>query len=259
MAQGIDEIPDEKTTVWTQQDIDETLAIFEKVNKELQGIPEEKTTVYTAEVDDVGIEIVKGIFQKELPDESIVLVQAKTDESSINTAKAEIDKIPKQKELEIILKGEIDKDIALIKANADVLQTAFEWEAKVDIAEVEAAAEIITAFSGDIATMFESSGDVISDLAKSLGDLTGFDKILIEDILKQEAAQQAELLAIEKALAQTQIDYITAKTNALKQGKGLVTITADNLEPELQLVLHKIIQLTQIQANEEGLEFLIGV
>jgi len=38
-----------------------------------------------------------------------------------------------------------------------------------------------------------------------------------------------------------------------------VTIEANNIEPELQLVLHRIIELTQIAANEQGLEFLIGV
>jgi hypothetical protein len=56
-----------------------------------------------------------------------------------------------------------------------------------------------------------------------------------------------------------QMDYIRARTDALNRGDGMITINAQGLEPELELVLHKIIELTQIKANEEGLAFLLGV
>jgi hypothetical protein len=55
------------------------------------------------------------------------------------------------------------------------------------------------------------------------------------------------------------MDYIRARTDALNRGDGMITINATGLEPELELVLHKIIELTQIKANEEGLAFLLGV
>jgi hypothetical protein len=39
----------------------------------------------------------------------------------------------------------------------------------------------------------------------------------------------------------------------------MISIKADGLAPELTLVLHKIVELAQIKANEEGLAFLLGV
>jgi hypothetical protein len=45
----------------------------------------------------------------------------------------------------------------------------------------------------------------------------------------------------------------------MEAGQGLITITADGVYPELELVLHKIIELAQVQANAEGMEYLLGV
>ena len=77
--------------------------------------------------------------------------------------------------------------------------------------------------------------------------------------MELEAQNRAELLAMEKELTKAQVDYLTARTESLAKGGGIVTIEANNIEPELQLVLHRIIELTQYAANEQGLEFLIGI
>jgi len=96
-------------------------------------------------------------------------------------------------------------------------------------------------------------------LAATLKDLSSYDRLQLFELLEEESRHRAELLTMEKELTAAQVDYLQARTENLQKGGGLVTIEANNIEPELQLVLHRIIELTQIAANEQGLEFLIGV
>ena len=107
--------------------------------------------------------------------------------------------------------------------------------------------------------MFSSSGDVIGSLVENLANLTPLERLEIFDYLEREAQIRSELVELEKDLTQSQIDYLDARTQALRTGNALITIRGENLEPELQLVMNRILELTQIEANEQGLEFLIGV
>jgi hypothetical protein len=157
------------------------------------------------------------------------------------------------------LKGDIDIELAKIGAQADVIQTKMEWEAKVEIADVQAAADIIIGLSSDVSEMFASSGDVMVGLSGALADLSSYDRLQLFELLEEEALRRSELLALEKELTKAQVDYLEARTESMQKGDALVTIEANNLEPELQLVLHRIIELTQIRANEQGMEFLIGI
>ena len=67
----------------------------------------------------------------------------------------------------------------------------------------------------------------------------------------------------QKELNQAQIEYLNARTKRLEGGEGevesLISITADGLEPELEMIMYSIIEKIQIRANEEGLEFLLGI
>jgi len=109
--------------------------------------------------------------------------------------------------------------------------------------------------------MFASAGDSIVGLAGELAAFSpgspGYNEIT--SALEAQALAQRELVEAEIALSQAQVEYMNARTEALANGQGLITINANNLEPELQLVLHRILELTQIEANEQGLEYLIGV
>ena len=49
------------------------------------------------------------------------------------------------------------------------------------------------------------------------------------------------------------------KARALESGEGLIRSDATGLEPELQLVFHKILGYTQVWANSQGKEFLYGL
>jgi hypothetical protein len=72
---------------------------------------------------------------------------------------------------------------------------------------------------------------------------------------QQKQAQQA--LDNQSKLIDAQVRNMDAKTESILAGNGLITINADNLQPALQLVLNSLVEEIQIQANLEGLEFLL--
>jgi hypothetical protein len=253
------ELPEQTTTEVLTKGSDEYILEFDHILNLVTGFPEEKTTEIVAKADTASIDRTKEYIEVALPDGRIQKIEVAVDPVEITDAQKELEKVPSQKEIELKLQGDIDIELAKIEAQAETIQTAMEWEAKVDIAEIEAFAETVTALSGDIASMFENTGSVIVELFGLLEGASASTSLEILRYLEAESRRRDELLELEKELAETQIEYLEKRNELMESGGGIVTIQGDNLEPELQLVLARIIELTQIEANEQGLEFLIGI
>ena len=237
----------------TKQEIDE-------ISKAFAEVTEDKTITVTAEADEGSFKRVGDIIIEELPDGRIVFTQAKLDQSSVDATKSKLDQdIPTEKQIEIRLQGEIDIEIAKIQAQAESLQSYFEWSAKVDIAEIEQVFETIRNQSDNITEMFVNTGDVLVGLASSLGDISSLARLEVFELMEAEAERRDALLVEQQKLTEAQIKYLEARTSALGRGESIITIQDDGLQAELELVLQRIIELTQIRANEEGLNFLLGV
>jgi hypothetical protein len=182
--------------------------------------------------------------------------------ASAQAAKDDIDEIlPTEKQIEIKLQGDIDIELQRIKSMAETLQASFEWNAKIEIADIEANAQIIEALAETIGIAWASTADVISSALGILADVQPGSPAyrVIEDALESELKIRRELLVLQQGLTAAQIENIKARTDAIKSGAGVITISADGIEPELELVLQKIIKLAQIQANEEGFGMLLGL
>jgi len=259
LMEAADELPDQTTTEVLVKGSEAYQDEFDAVLAAIEAVPDAKSTTVSADVDTTSVAAAKEYITVALEDGTAMTIEVTTDQASIDTTKAQIEELPSEKEIELRLKGDIDIELAKIGAQADVIQTKMEWEAKVEIADVQAAADIIIGLSSDVSEMFASSGDVMVGLSGALADLSSYDRLQLFDLLEEEAMRRSELLALEKELTQAQVDYLEARTESMQKGGGLVTIEANNLEPELQLVLNRIIELTQIRANEQGLEFLIGI
>jgi TP901 family phage tail tape measure protein len=198
-----------------------------------------------------------------LEDGTVTEIRVNSDQA-VADAKDASDKIDKEladKLIEIKLQGEIDIELANIRAQAETLQTAFEWQAKVEIADIEAAAKELEAIAGTIEAAWQATADVISS---ALGVLTGFEAGTREwrDILRiidREQTLQEAIWETQKLLIEEQTKLIEARTKAIAEGKGIITITTDGLEPELEQVLYSIVQKAQIKANEEGFNTLLGI
>ena len=256
----IGDIPSEKTTDFLIEGTEEYQDEFDKILTQIKSVPAEKTTKVLAEADKASLKKAKEIVLEELPDGTTILIQTKVNQSSLDSIESKINTLPSEKILEIRAKGEVDTEIERIKAQAETIQNAFEWSAKLNIAEVEANAEIVTSLAEGWASAFESTGEVITGALGALSNVSSASELLqISRLIETESVRRNKILENETKLTDAQVKYMKARTEAMQKGQGLITINAEGLVPELTLVLHKIIELTQIRANEEGLELLIGV
>ena len=193
--------------------------------------------------------------------ESEISIDTDRAELVIHNFKTEIEEIPTDKLLEISLKGEIDTDIAKIKARAETIQNSVEWTAKLNIAEAESSAKMFVSVVEGMANTITSTGDLLGGLFGMLaeGDLDIGTQWDIEDQIKEEAKMRKDAHESQIKLNEAQKDYMEAKTDAIESGEGLINITADGLEPEIEAFMWKILEKIQIRANEESSEFLLGV
>jgi uncharacterized protein YukE len=188
------------------------------------------------------------------------------DKGSIDETAQEIeDKIPAEKKLELetdLKMAQLEKDIAEIESRTEVLNTAMEWTAKVNIKDAEASME-------KFKSAMEAANSTISDTASATSDLfsTWFgdgnqsfrQQWAIEDAIDQQLAVQEQAAEDQHRLIEEQIKAMQARREAMEQGEGLIQIEAQGLEPELEAFIWKILEKVQVRANEEASEFLLGI
>lgn len=198
-----------------------------------------------------------GVLVKEK--EPIIDVQTDAALRKTKELKEDIEEIPSEKMLEIKLKGDVDARIEKIKASADTLQTSMEWTAKLNIANIEAATKTLEAAFASIDVSIESTGQTMVGLFGSFEGLSLRQRWTLEDEIRKESLRREKAFEMQEKLTNAQINSMEAKTEALEKGEGLITITADGLEPELEAFMWKIIEKVQIRATADEAEFLLGI
>lgn len=170
-----------------------------------------------------------------------------------DAAKEKIEEIPAEKRLKI----ETDLEIAKVKANAATIQEALQWQAKVDIAEIEAAAKVTTELSKNITEMFVDSGKLMSDLYSQWDENTSLsEKWSIQESLSKEQETREKTLKMQEKLNDAQVEYMKERTKAIKSGQALIQVDGAGLQPELEMVMWKLFDAIQIRASQEGLNQL---
>lgn len=188
-----------------------------------------------------------------------VISKAQPDTASIENTKAALDTIPSEKILAIKLQGQIDAQIAKIKADAATIQTAVEWKAKLDIAEAEAAAKKFEASAELIKESFESTGDVLLGLFEVYGGASGLKALNISDWIEAESKRRDQLLKLETDLVNSEIELTNARAHAIERGESLITITGEGLEPELEAFMLAILKRVQMRMAEDNAAMLLGL
>lgn len=194
-----------------------------------------------------------------------VEVEVPVTTSGADEAKKAIEDIPTEKQIEITLQGDIDKEIAQIEASAQTAEAAFKYTAEVDISQIEADAEVATA-------AFESIGESVSSMSSSVEgmfgsltsafsdeNLTQLQKWNLEDIVEEQQDAQNKLIDSQVALNDAQVEYMNLKMESMQGGEALIKIDSTGLEPALEMVLWEILEKVQIRASEEAADFLLGV
>lgn len=158
------------------------------------------------------------------------------------------------------MQGEIDTQLATIEANAETIQAAMQFKASIDIENIKSVTAQVEAAFASVDTSIESTGDVISSALSTLTQDTDFQtKWAALEVLEQEQDYREQSMQLQKDLVEAQTKYLDARTDALQSGETAIKITADGLEPSLQMIMFEVIKKVQIVVNEEGLATLMGV
>jgi hypothetical protein len=189
------------------------------------------------------------------------------DEGSIDRTSHDIaEKIPAEKKLELETElkiAQLEKEMAEVEANikakSDIIQTAIEWTAKVDITDIEAEADKVIATAESISAAWSATGDSISAAYGALDpDMSHREWRSITRRIDQELDQRDRLLDMQEDLVNSQTAYMDAKTQALKDNEGLIQIDGAGLQPHLEAFMWEILSAIQTRVNEEGLDMLTG-
>ena len=139
----------------------------------------------------------------------------------------------------------------------------FEIVADVKIAALEADAEKLKAISESLSESFASTGDVISAAFGALDSVGGAfaqEKLgIIQDQLEKENKLRERTAELQEEQTRAVIEEIQARTDAIRDGEGIIKIQADGLEPEIEAFMFKILERIQIRATESQSAFLLGV
>lgn len=192
---------------------------------------------------------------------SVFSVEPEVDSDKAAAAKAKIDQDFALKTFEI----ETEFEIAELEAFAETAQKALEFKAEVDIAEIEASAKIVESLGRTLDEVFASSGDIISSL---FDDLVGLDISsgsglavfhLIKNQLEKENSLREKSLLLQEKLVESQTAWMDAKTDQLNSGGALLSVSAEGLYPELDMILIELVKRFHIMATAEGAELLVGL
>lgn len=224
----------------------------------LDKIPKEKAIEVGVETDRAATKVDEfaGIMTQTLEDGSVVIVQTKVNQPALKktTDKVETDLTP-LKILEIETKLDVAKLEATTKMFGDmtsVINTQIEWDAKFDIAQVEADAEKVKAAFESIGGSVVSVTSAVSSMFSSISGAGSYEFMKLFPILEKEQELQEKLI-------NSQIKLTDAQAERIESGEPIgIRVESSALAPALEMIFQEIMTMTQTTANAEGLA-LLGV
>lgn len=182
-------------------------------------------------------------------------------ESDKQRLEKEVDELVSEKILEIQIKGDIEKDLERIRTQAETIQTAMEWEAKVEIADIEAAAKKVEAAFESINVAIEDTGSTLSSLFEIFAGVDKWTQSdqwrLLRDAIEQEMKLREQSFELQKKQVEAEIALTEARTDALNSGEALISVNGDGLQPHLEAIMWEIFAEIQARANRDGLSVLL--
>jgi len=228
-----------------------------RLGESLKDLPETQVVGLSVDTDDDGFKETMN-FIEYVKDGVTVREYFELDKDSLGTVTDELNKnLPSEKQMEIVANANIEQ----FKTMSDLIQTEIEWEAKLEIAEVEANAKKVEAIMQSLSTSVQASADVTQGLISGVDDLlnAGFWKYDVERWMDREYKLREDALKIQKDMAEAEINFMQAKARAIAEGKALITISGEGLQPQLESFMWEILKGVQTKVNEEGLSMLTGL
>jgi hypothetical protein len=152
-----------------------------------------------------------------------------------------------------------DFQVQMAKIAADLQGKAIEAQVKLDIAELEANAQIATSIIEGLAKTYGDNLGLIGSLAGELSESMDLPKdAYIRGLMDAAEKRVQDLHNQQMKVTEAQIAYLTAKAQQAASGSPLITIQGDGLEPQLEAFMWQIIKNIQVKASMEGADFLLG-
>jgi TP901 family phage tail tape measure protein len=259
----LDGIPVEKQTDFGVKGSATYQAELDKMIEYVKSVPETKDTKLTASADEQSARDAYAIIRSlttdpETGEEIWIETKVKIDQPSIDETQEALKEVPQEKIIIAKIENQTELEIARIKASAETIQSAMEWKARIDIAETEQLFETLRTQAQSIEAMFINTGEVLQTMVSGFEHLGPLGRSDLLQLMEKEIEIRAELARQQGELTAAEVKYLEARTEALKQGDALINIQVDGVYPELELIMHKLIEQTQVRATAEGLDFLIG-
>jgi TP901 family phage tail tape measure protein len=261
LAEALGELPSQQATEVLVEGSEEYQAELDLIAQQIAQVPETRSTVLTAEADRQSAQDAVNTLYITVFGESgevfEVPVRVRADQQSIDQARQAVEEIPNEKLLIARIENQTEVEVARIQASAETLQNAFEWNARIDIAEVEQHMATIRTLSDNLTTAFTNTGDVISAMVGSLADLTGYEAFRMLEYIQEESNRRDQLLVAQLALTEAEVRWLDAKTASLERGEAAINVQMDGVYPELEMIMWRVLERIQIQVNNEGLDLLL--
>lgn len=128
-----------------------------------------------------------------------------------------------------------------------------------EIAELEANAQVAEAIINSLAETYSAETQLISDLLGGLTENanTASDRIKI-DFAKAAEERVEELHDAQMLMIDAQVAYLRAKTDQMAAGNPLITVQGDGLAPHLESIMWEIFRQVQIKMAYDGGDMLVG-
>ena len=258
-SKALEDIPKDVKTELKVNDGESRTKISD-IQSKLDALPDTKKIGVEVLADGTTIETTKSMIYKTFPDGQVLITNIGTQahQENLDATKKKIDDaIPASKFMEI----QAQIDVAKIKEQSEIIQRSIEWKAKIDIAQIEAAAVIMKATFASIDNTVTSTGNTISSMLGSYASSVSAGKggtSFIEQQIRDESKRRDDALALQTKLVNAQVDQTVEQTKRLKAGDSLITIDGKGLQPHLEAFMFEILSAIQIKANAEGMKFLVG-
>lgn len=264
-------VPAEQT-ITVDAEVEAARKYLEDLGHDLTGLTGEQIIELRAIHDEVSFsatkEKVEGLKQ-EVANPSPYIVRTH-DDGTIEIIKRDLGTIPESKTVEVdaklkeldvkVYEAQLDTVETMVKGYYETIQASVEWEAKLEIAEVEASAKKVEAIMDSVGASVTAAGGVLESMFGNVGELTdAFASWTVERWVEDQIKIQQEGLAMQKELAAAEIELMQARTAAYERGDAQIKIDGAGLQPHLEAFMFEILSAIQIRANQEGANFLVGL
>jgi TP901 family phage tail tape measure protein len=264
-------VPAEQT-VTVSADVEAARKYLEDLGHDLTGLTGEQILELRAIHDEVSFSTTKKqveSLKQEVADPSPYIVRAH-DDGTIEIIKRDLGTIPESKTVEVdaklkeldvkVYEAQLDTVETMVKGYYETIQASVEWEAKLEIAEVEASAKKVEAIMDSVGASVTAAGGVLESMFGNVGELTdAFASWTVERWVEDQIKIQQEGLAMQKELSAAEIELMQARTAAYERGDAQIKIDGAGLQPHLEAFMFEILSAIQIRANQEGANFLVGL